>query len=81
MGNVNSAVSQMDQATQQNAAMAEQVNAAVEAMKQQIDRLVESISEFKLAETSKVGAARVERPSPASARNETSGPRSARRAA
>ncbi len=81
LGNVNSAVSQMDQATQQNAAMAEQANAAVESMKQQIDRLVESISEFKLAETIKSGAGWAERGSAGAGRNEAVRPRSSRHAA
>ncbi len=49
LGNVNSAVGLMDQSTQQNAAMAEQANAAVGSMKQQIDRLVDSVNAFKLA--------------------------------
>jgi methyl-accepting chemotaxis protein len=81
LSSVNSAVSQMDQATQQNAAMAEEANAAVESMKQQIDRLVESIGEFKLAETATGGGRRIERATHASERKDTSGSRSTRRAA
>ncbi len=46
---VNVAVGQMDQSTQQNAAMAEEAKAAVASMKQQIQRLGEAIGQFRLA--------------------------------
>jgi methyl-accepting chemotaxis protein len=50
LGEVNTAVGQMDQSTQQNAAMAEQANAAVESMKQQIDRLARAVGAFRLTD-------------------------------
>jgi len=61
--------------------MAEQANAAVESMKQQIDRLVESVGEFKLAGAAKRGVSRSARPASAPERGEAGGSRSPRRAA
>ena len=46
---VNSAVVQMDDATQQNAALVEQVAAAASSLKGQIDRLSAEVSVFRLA--------------------------------
>jgi methyl-accepting chemotaxis protein len=45
---VSQAVSQMDQVTQQNAALVEESAAAAESLKQQAQRLVGSVSVFKL---------------------------------
>ena len=45
---VNTAVNEMDQATQQNAAMAEQSTAASQALAQEADRLAELVSRFRL---------------------------------
>jgi methyl-accepting chemotaxis protein len=55
LGQVNVAVSRMDQSTQQNAAMAEQANAAVQSMMQQIDALKEAIGAFRLADADAAG--------------------------
>ncbi len=46
---VGQAVSQMDQVTQQNAALVEESAAAAESLRQQAQRLVESVSVFKLS--------------------------------
>jgi methyl-accepting chemotaxis protein len=50
IGQVNSAVSQLDQATQQNAALVEESAAAAESLKQQAARLAEMVSVFRLAD-------------------------------
>jgi methyl-accepting chemotaxis protein len=42
-------VSQLDQATQQNAALVEESAAAAESLKQQAARLAEAVSVFRLA--------------------------------
>ncbi|MCY1563116.1 hypothetical protein D9M68_1006030 [compost metagenome] len=44
---VNQAVSQMDQVTQQNAALVEEAANAAQSLQQQADRLAESVSLFK----------------------------------
>jgi methyl-accepting chemotaxis protein len=46
---VNTAVTQMDQVTQQNAALVEQVAAAADSMRNQVQRLVADVSVFRLA--------------------------------
>ena len=46
---MNNAVTEMDQVTQQNAALVEQVAAAADSMKMQVERLVADVSVFKLA--------------------------------
>jgi len=46
---VGEAVSQMDQATQQNAALVEESAAAAESLRDQAQRLVEVVSVFKVA--------------------------------
>ncbi|MBV8603135.1 MAG: MCP four helix bundle domain-containing protein [Pelomonas sp.] len=45
---INVAVSQLDQATQQNAALVEQTAAAAESMRQQTDRLASAVAYFKV---------------------------------
>jgi methyl-accepting chemotaxis protein len=45
---INVAVSQLDQATQQNAALVEQTAAAAESMRQQTDQLSEAVAVFKV---------------------------------
>ncbi|MFC5394267.1 methyl-accepting chemotaxis protein, partial [Bosea vestrisii] len=45
---VNTAVNEMDQATQQNAAMAEQSTAASQALAQEADRLAALVAYFSL---------------------------------
>jgi methyl-accepting chemotaxis protein len=45
---VNQAIAQMDQVTQQNAALVEEASAAAQSMQQQADTLVQAVSVFKL---------------------------------
>ena len=45
---VGNAVSLMDQATQQNAALVEQATAAAHSLAQQAERLTQAVAEFKL---------------------------------
>ncbi|HWI84689.1 MAG TPA: methyl-accepting chemotaxis protein, partial [Ramlibacter sp.] len=47
---VNQAITQMDQVTQQNAALVEEASAAAQAMREQADHLVAAVSVFKLSE-------------------------------
>ncbi len=47
---INVAVSQLDQATQQNAALVEQTAAAAESMRQQTDRLSQTVSAFRVSD-------------------------------
>jgi methyl-accepting chemotaxis protein len=72
IGQVNEAVTQMDQGTQQNAALVEQSAAAAASLKEQAERLIQAVSVFRLsaAETSKaIAQAKAVRPMPkASAR-------------
>ncbi|MBT9553259.1 MAG: MCP four helix bundle domain-containing protein [Hydrogenophaga sp.] len=49
MGQVSEAVSQMDQATQQNAALVEESAAAAASLRNQADQLVHAVSVFRLA--------------------------------
>ena len=49
VGQVNEAITQMDQTTQQNAALVEQSAAAAESLKAQAVQLVEAVALFKLA--------------------------------
>ncbi|WP_395701927.1 methyl-accepting chemotaxis protein [Aquabacterium sp.] len=51
VGQVGQAVSQMDQVTQQNAALVEESAAAAESLKQQAGSLVEAVAVFKVAST------------------------------
>jgi methyl-accepting chemotaxis protein len=48
IGQVSDAVSQLDQVTQQNAALVEESAAAADSLKQQAGRLAEVVSVFKL---------------------------------
>ena len=48
IGQINQAVAQMDQVTQQNAALVEEAAAASEAMQEQAANLAEVVSVFKL---------------------------------
>jgi methyl-accepting chemotaxis protein len=45
---INQAITQMDQVTQQNAALVEEAAAAAQSMQEQADRLVQAVSVFKL---------------------------------
>ena len=51
IGQVNVAVSELDQMTQQNAALVEQSAAAAESLREQAQRLAQVVSDFKLTET------------------------------
>ncbi|OWW21542.1 methyl-accepting chemotaxis protein [Noviherbaspirillum denitrificans] len=51
IGQVNDAITQMDQVTQQNAALVEEASAAAEALKEQADGLAQTVSVFKLDST------------------------------
>lgn len=48
---VNTAITQMDDVTQQNAALVEQAAAAAESLEEQAGQLVQMVSRFKLDET------------------------------
>jgi methyl-accepting chemotaxis protein len=56
IGQVNEAVTQMDQATQRNAALVEQSAAAAASLKEQAVRLTEAVSVFNLGSTQSVHA-------------------------
>jgi methyl-accepting chemotaxis protein len=47
---VNQAITQMDQVTQQNAALVEEASAAAQSMREQANNLVDAVSVFKLAD-------------------------------
>jgi methyl-accepting chemotaxis protein len=49
IGQVNTAVAQLDQGTQQNSALAEQSAAAAESLREQSERLAQAVSSFRLA--------------------------------
>ncbi|PMS22713.1 methyl-accepting chemotaxis protein [Trinickia dabaoshanensis] len=55
---INLALTQMDQVTQQNAALVEEAAAAAESMREQAGALVEAVSVFKLREGAAGGATR-----------------------
>jgi len=48
MGQIGSAVAQMDQVTQQNAALVEQMAAAATSLSQQANDLVQAVGVFRL---------------------------------
>jgi len=48
IGQVNGAVTQLDQMTQQNAALVEESAAAAESLKEQADRLSQVVATFRL---------------------------------
>jgi methyl-accepting chemotaxis protein len=58
IGQVTNAVSQLDQVTQQNAALVEESAAAADSLNSQVGRLTEGVSAFKLVDN-EVGAASV----------------------
>lgn len=51
IGGVNTAVGELDQMTQQNAALVEQSAAAAESLREQAERLAQVVAEFKLTST------------------------------
>ena len=57
MGQVGEAVSQMDQVTQQNAALVEESAAAAESLKQQAQALVQVVAVFQLSTTQALSGA------------------------
>ena len=57
IGQVSDAVSQLDQVTQQNAALVEQSAAAADSLSNQSARLVEAVSVFKLGDDARQGLA------------------------
>jgi len=72
VGQVGDAIAQMDQATQQNAALVEESAAAADSLRKQAQELVQAVSVFKLegraatdARAQAQGAARVDAPRPA----------------
>ncbi len=70
LGEVNSAVNQMDQVTQQNAAMVEQSTAASHSLAQEADDLARLVAKFKVGQAGDAGRARAAaapRPVPARA--------------
>jgi len=48
---VNQAITQMDEVTQQNAALVEQATAAAESMREQAGNLAQAVSVFRLEQT------------------------------
>jgi methyl-accepting chemotaxis protein len=50
---VNTAVTELDQMTQQNAALVEQSAAAAESLREQAQRLAQLVSTFRLADASR----------------------------
>ena len=50
LGQISEAVSQMDQVTQQNAALVEEVTAAAQSLQQQAVQLAQAVAGFKLDE-------------------------------
>ncbi|MCV0416437.1 MAG: CHASE3 domain-containing protein [Brevundimonas sp.] len=67
LAQVNTAVNQMDQVTQQNAAMVEQSTAASHSLAQEAEALQASVAQFRVGETARAPAARAApaRPAPA----------------
>ncbi|MEJ1131276.1 hypothetical protein V9L20_27195, partial [Variovorax sp. CCNWLW225] len=63
---VNQAIAQMDQVTQQNAALVEEAAAAAQSMQEQAASLVEAVSVFKLEGGQAPAAAKAARPSESS---------------
>lgn len=55
VGQVGEAVNQMDQVTQQNAALVEESAAAAERLKSQAQQLVQAVAVFKLSESAAIG--------------------------
>ncbi|MFN7136494.1 MAG: methyl-accepting chemotaxis protein, partial [Thermomonas sp.] len=61
---VNQAITQMDEGTQQNAALVEEASASAESMRQQAAALVEAVAAFRLA-NQQAAKAKSTRPAPA----------------
>ncbi len=67
MGQIGQAIAQMDQATQQNAALVEESAAAAESLRDQAHQLVQVVAQFKLEATAAVAPARAATPAPKAA--------------
>ncbi|MHB1123384.1 MAG: methyl-accepting chemotaxis protein, partial [Ramlibacter sp.] len=65
---VNQAITQMDQVTQQNAALVEEASAAAQSMREQTGALVQAVSVFKVA-----GGGAVQRAEPVATALDVSG--------
>ncbi|MBJ7512598.1 methyl-accepting chemotaxis protein, partial [Brevundimonas sp.] len=65
LAEVNTAVNQMDQVTQQNAAMVEQSTAASHSLAQEAQSLQASVARFKVGSAAQVAAAPARAPAPA----------------
>ena len=61
---VNQAILQMDETTQQNAALVEQATAAADAMRAQAIKLFEEVSAFKIARGERVQGLSLNEPDP-----------------
>ncbi|HZW11865.1 MAG TPA: hypothetical protein VFF81_01560, partial [Noviherbaspirillum sp.] len=59
---VNQAITQMDEMTQQNAALVEQAAAAAQSMQEQSVRLAHAVAAFKLAAGSDIGRPAIQSP-------------------
>jgi methyl-accepting chemotaxis protein len=67
LGQVNGAIGQLDQMTQQNAALVEESAAAAESLKQQAARLADVVSTFRLGDGAAPVAGPLTRPAPIAA--------------
>ena len=81
IGGVNVTMGQLDQATQQNAALVEESAAAAESLKEQAARLSQIISVFQVGQTTAPAPAKAARPAPRAAAPATRTPAPAARAA
>jgi len=59
---VNTAITQMDEVTQQNAALVEEAAAAAESMQEQAQNLTQAVAVFKLAHSAERAAVKTEKP-------------------
>jgi len=66
---VNAAVNQMDQMTQQNAAMVEQATAASHGLREEAEGLASLMDRFRIGDTDTVSSPPVRRSAPASRRS------------
>lgn len=64
---VNTAITQMDDVTQQNAALVEEAAAAAEALEDQAQAMVSTVSRFKLSEDGRPAPKKERKPAPAAA--------------
>lgn len=74
IGQVGEAVSQMDQVTQQNAALVEESAAAAESLKGQAQKLVQAVAVFKLSHEGLGGSTHAAAPAANAAAVERRGP-------